>query len=134
LNDVIDIAPHLKHRRSKDCEHAHCTVDDEIADLACDDCGAQLDPWWFIRRAAKQPEFAQAELDRLEAIFDKRQREWESWVRIANAELARLSVEVQRLRDLKHDLRNERLVTADGVFTLGDVVARARRRRRSKQA
>lgn len=113
---IIEFAPRLAMRRASECAHAHVEVDEDAADLSCTDCGAALDPWWFIRGLA---EYEQHERDARQKQIDDHAR----WVATANETIARLTREVSELTAAKNRLWNEQVNGAP----LGTQVRRRRR-------
>lgn len=118
MNDVVDLVPLIRRKRSSTCEHLHCEVDDTIASCSCTDCGAELDPWWFLRALAARDESERRQLQ-------KQHDDHVAWVNSANATIERLNREIRELTAAKNRLWNEQL----NGEPLGSIARRSRRRR-----
>ena len=121
MSDVIDIGPRLTRKKQAACKHNNVEVDLAVASLTCTDCDGELDPWWYLRRWATAS-------DRELAEWSRAREEHERWVKVGNAEIAKLNAEIARLHEIKRDLGNEKV----GDKTLRAVAARARRRSRDQ--
>lgn len=53
-----------KYRLNK-CRHTHMTVDEDLAEVACDDCGEKLNPVAVLARFAREETRWQQECERL---------------------------------------------------------------------
>lgn len=129
MSDVIDIRPRLRARRAKTCKHACVTVDFEIASLTCDDCEAEIDPWWWIRKVAKDDIDLRESADRAVAAkyaeMEEAVRKHNAWVATANETIDRKNAEIRALYDTKNRLANE---VINGV-RVGSVTRRTRSRK-----
>jgi len=108
---ILDLIPMIRRRQKAGCEHLHVEVGDPEASLTCCDCGAELDPWQYIRTLANAPERWEEERAQYDAAWDKLVKEHEAW-------LARVNV--------KNRLSNEQI----GDARLGSLAARRRPRRK----
>lgn len=114
--DIIDFEPFLRRKRSSVCPHDEADVDDDLPSLTCRACGAELDPWWFLRRLAHEEIGLFEQMDRLDAHL-------RAAALRANAKIAALNAEIQRLTEIKNRLWNEQV---DGR-PLGTLTRRRRR-------
>lgn len=113
--ELLDLVPRLKRKLASECKHRYAEVDDEAASLTCVDCGAELDPWWYIRQLARDAD-ADAEERRVARAH------YEQWCAQANAKVARLQGEIAELTNAKNRLWNEQVNGAP----LGSQVRRRR--------
>lgn len=100
--EIIDIATRIKRKRAADCGHLNVEVDDNSASLSCGNCGAELDPWWFLRRMAHDEE-------RENAHWHAEHARITEWCAQANATMTRLQREISELTAAKNRLWNERV-------------------------
>ena len=58
IRAILEFAPHLKRKREREsaCTHENCEIDMNAAELSCADCGAEIDPWWYLRRLVQDGE------------------------------------------------------------------------------
>ncbi len=124
LADVLDLRPRIAQKRTATCEHLYVEVDENAADLSCADCGAALDPWWYIRTMAQAHE-------EVVAFRDGQQKHFDDWRAQANATVQRLGQEIAELVALKNKLWNER-GDATGGRPLGSLVRRHRPRKATR--
>lgn len=121
---VINIVPLIRQRQAQACKHAYVEVDDDAASLTCSACGAELDPWWFLRRMAHDEvrfRAYYAELDNEgKALIAKHN----AYLASANEAILRLNNEIGALVATKNRLWNESI---NGV-PLGSLARRRRRR------
>lgn len=125
MSDVVNLLPRIAARRRAMCSHDSSVIDYDVAELECADCGAPLDPWWVLRKMARD------DSDRVDRWIGQVMAESERIVAEANERIAnlnetirRLNAEVQSLSDAADRLRNETI----GGVRVGNVA----RRRRSK--
>jgi len=130
MNDVIDITPRLLLRSQKACKHEHVTVDEDVAELTCNDCGRALDPWWYIRKLANNGQEWRDYYARVHEQGKELIAKHEAWVVKANETIARLNSEINHLTNVKNTLQNTSVATPEGYARLGNV---ARRRRRGSR-
>lgn len=117
---VLDLRPAIQRKRSSECAHDYVEIDDTLPSLSCADCGAELDPWWYLRKRA-----AAAADERNE--WAEAARRFDGWIASTSATIARQHAEIARLTELKNRLWNESINGAP----LGSQVKRPRRRRTS---
>ena len=121
---VLDLAPLLRRKKASACKHRSASVDDESPSLTCDDCEAEIEPWWFIRRMAKESEVVRAEWDAVIADGEARMAEGNARISKLNEQITKLNTELVALQDLKNRLSNEQF----GGRLLGHIVKRPRQR------
>lgn len=119
LAPVLDLGPLLLRKRAAQCDHANADVHDAEQMLVCQDCGAEVDVWWWLRRLADEFEEERAEL------VDLRKR-YAAWRADITRRAEQLRQEIVDLQELRAQLRGEEI---DGV-TLGARLGVRRRRRR----
>ncbi len=109
MSDVIDMLPALRRKKRAECKHASASVDMSAASLTCDACDAELDPWWYLRQLAREPE-------RYQAWWDEQKAAHDAWLAKAQAFEVRtkerciaLQAEYERLVELKNRLWNEQI-------------------------
>lgn len=124
MSDVIDLRPRLRARKQKVCSHDTAIVSDDEATLECEDCGAALDPWWYLRRLAHDDANRRDATDKWIA---QRHAEYDAWWAKAKTDADRLAGEVNHLIATKDRLSNEMV----GGVHVGMAAARSRRRRRA---
>lgn len=115
MSGTIDLTAYIRRKRMSECTHEFVEVDDSAASLTCVECGAEIDPWWFLRNQA-------AHFEAQEAQRAKQREQYEAWCRNANEKAARLQSEIVQLTEQKNRLWNTQI---DGR-PLG-VIARRRR-------
>lgn len=127
MSNVLDIRPRLRAKRAKSCTHPCVSVDYTIASLTCDDCEAEIDPWWWIRKVAKDDVDLRESTDRAVAAkyaeMNEAVRKHNAWVATANETIERKNAEINRLYAAKNRLMNE---TVNGV-RVGSPKRRARK-------
>ena len=124
MSAILDLTSRLRRKKQAQCRHASCEVDDKAASLTCVDCGAEIDPWWFIRDQARHAEryaerFAEAERE-IAAKYD----EGNAKIAKQNETITRLNAEIQQLTSIKNELWNTRVEGQQ----LGLVASRRRKR------
>jgi len=107
-DDIIDLRPYIRRKQQLACSHQHVEVGHEgDASLACTDCGAEIDPWWFIRRLGDwEHRLKERHRDYIVA-YDTKVKEGEALVAKLNATIARLNGEISHLYDVRNRLSNE---------------------------
>lgn len=125
--DILDLKPLIRARAAAACTHEYVAVDMTSAELECVDCGAPLDPWWYIRKLAESDAAFRAHMAEMQSRFDAILLDGNAKIELLNAQIQRKNAEVCRLTDAWNDLANR--TTPDGKI-LGNV-ARKRRRRTS---
>ncbi len=118
MTDVIEFAPFLKRKKASECRHLTYVVGMKEASLTCQDCDADLDPWWVLRSLVERSE----ELEAADAARHARAmsafQEWEerckqamslheAWVSGANVRIEKLTSEINRLMAQKLRLAND---------------------------
>lgn len=108
-DDVIDLRPLIRARKASDCTHPYVSVSEIEASLTCDECDAELDPWWFIRKMANdQARWDKFTSDNQKASDDVVARHT-AWMAKANEDIARYNAEIQQLVSEKNRLWNEQI-------------------------
>jgi len=87
MSDILDLEVWIKRKRISDCTHAAADVDEAAASLTCQFCGVELDPWWFLRKMARDLSVAKFTLHQ------------------ANKEAKRLAEEIDELTRQRNNLR-----------------------------
>lgn len=116
-DEVIDLRPFIRRRELAKCEHLHVTIDDDYAELTCDDCERRLNPMKYLRRLADRWEYWERQNADLQAKFA------EEHDRLTRS-LRRLTDEVNALIETKNRLWNEQV----NGKPLGTLVKRPRSR------
>ncbi len=111
---VVDLALYIAKKRTTTCKHPSVEVDDTIMSLSCASCGAEIDPWWFLRQLAADELGARAR-------NQKRVDDFNAWVDRARATETRLRGEIAAT---KNRLWNEQI----NGRPLGTQVVKRRRR------
>ena len=130
-DDVIEFEPFLKRKRSAACDHPTYYVGMKEASIVCQDCDAELDPWWVLRslvlRSEEEAAAYAAFRERAQDAFvawqgrcREAERKHEAWVRQANEQIQKLTADKNRLMAEKLRLVND------------PEIARARASRRAK--
>jgi hypothetical protein len=114
---ILDLAPRLAKKKADACKHDCCEVDMDAAELSCTECGAELDPWWYLRRMARDEA---AEIKRKQDAIAR----FDAWCAQANAKSSKLTDEIAELLAVKNQLWN---TPVDGV-PLGSIAAKRNRR------
>lgn len=119
---IIDLNPVLRVRRQSACEHSSVIVDETLADLECEACGKQLNPyWWIAGLAAEWNEYAQRIADHEAEML----KQHEQNIAMMNHRADRLRLEIETLEAKKRQLMVEQI---NGQL-LGQQVKRWRRPR-----
>lgn len=109
MSDVIDMLPALRRKKRAECKHVSASVDMTAASLTCDACDAELDPWWYLRQLAREPERYQAWWDQQKAAH----QEWAAKTRAleerTKARCLAMQEECNRLVDLRNRLWSEQV-------------------------
>lgn len=124
---ILDLRPLLRRKKEKSCPHLHATVSMKAAELSCDDCGVDLDPWLFIRELCQHEEYMTSWRQEQERAVDAKIEEGYKIIARMNETITRLNTEISHLSDVKNKLYNER--TPDGRL-LGVVARRHRPRKK----
>jgi hypothetical protein len=106
MSDIIDIGPRLRAKRNKGCTHERASVDMKAASLTCNECDAEIDPWWWIRREAEK---ATSVIEEAERAAAAKIEECNSRIARANETIRRLGAEVDALMATKSRLQNEQV-------------------------
>jgi hypothetical protein len=125
--EILDLAPALRRKKAAQCKHRNALVSFEEASLVCDECGADLDPWSYLRMLANEREASHRQWEREQAERAEARKKFDAWVVEANAKIARWNDEIQALVDTKNKLWNER--APDGRTPIGMLVRRRRKRK-----
>ena len=119
---VIDLNPVLRVRRQSACEHSSVLVDETLADLECEACGKQLNPyWWIAGLAAQWNEHTQRIVDHEAKMLEQHKQN----IAMMNHRAERLRLEIETLEAKKRQLMAESV----GGQPLGRQVKRWRRPR-----
>lgn len=127
MTDVIDIKPFLKRKKERECEHHRVLVGMKSAELTCDECSAELDPWWYLRKLVEREEAWDACLAAQTKYLEDQRARGNAIITEMSERIARLTREVTRLQDTKNKLINE----SHNGRLLGAIVAHPRRKRRA---
>lgn len=107
-DDIIDLQPFIRRKQQLICAHQHTEVGNEgDASLTCSDCGAEIEPWWFIRRLAGWESRLKERHKEYQDACAKQRAEHEEWMARVNADRQRLADEVNHLIATKNALSNE---------------------------
>lgn len=127
--DLVDLNPLLRKRRQSTCEHPTVLVDETLADLECEECGKQVNPYWFIARIAEDWESDARALREYEAQIKEHeaaaQKQHEQNIASMNYRAERLRLEIETLEAKKCQLMAEQV----GGQALGQQVKRWKRPR-----
>ena len=127
-DDIVDLRPYIRRKQQLTCSHQHTEVGHEgDASLTCGDCGAEIDPWWFIRRLSDWETRLKERHREYTVAYEAKVKEGEALVAKLNAMISRLNDEIGHPYDVKNRLSNESI----NGQRLGAAAAR-RRRPRSK--
>jgi hypothetical protein len=124
---ILDLRPLLKRKIEDSCQHHYATVSMTAAELSCDNCGADLDPWTFIRNLCEHDELMTSWRQEQESAVDAKIEEGNKIIARMNDTITRLNAEISHLTDVKNKLWNEH--TPDGRL----LVDAARRHRPRKK-
>lgn len=117
---VIDLNPVLRIRRQSSCEHSSVLVDETLADLECEACGKQLNPYcWIAQLCAEWDAYATTIREHEERVG----KEHAQHVAGMNHRAERLRAEIETLEAKKRQLMAEEVRGAP----LGKQVKRWRR-------
>jgi len=120
MGKLLDLQPRLRLKLQASCSHQFVSVDMSAADLTCDECGAEIDPWWYLRDLAKRNDAHLAWHQKV--IDDVNQR-----VDAFNADIADMNDRIRKLNDEINRLNNRRLELAN--TTVNGIRVGSRRRR-----
>lgn len=111
--DIIDLRPRIAIRKLRDCVHLHVVVDLEATEIECEDCGAELDPWWVLREHARRYEAEAAWRAEMTAHYEAKQSridlELAAKTAAANVVITRLNEQVAVLTNALNRLVNEQV-------------------------
>lgn len=125
--NILDLRPLLQRKKESACEHRYATVSMTAAELSCQDCSADLDPWTFIRELCQHEEYITLWRLEQERGVDVKIEEGNKIIARMNETITRLNAEVSHLTDVKNKMYNER--TPDGR-QMGVVARRHRPRKK----
>ena len=103
---ILDLRPRLKARQQGQCAHPCVVVDYTAAEMECEDCGKPIDPWWFLRKMAREEMNLREET---EAECAKKRAECNEMIARANETVARLNADIRQLTDTRNRLMNEQV-------------------------
>lgn len=126
MSNILDIRPAIRRKQQAACAHRAVSVDDSARSMTCDDCDAEIDPWWYLRGLARDTEKLGEYRRSIEAACDDKIAQCNASIAERNATIVRLNAEVQALVATKNRLWNEQI---DGR-PLGAIMTRPRRRSR----
>lgn len=121
---VIDLGAYVAKKKQRDCQHLRVEVDDAAAELACLECGADLDVWWYMRRLASDEVEQVTRIKKYESEIDRLHKRAHALSVRYQAELDRQHEEIRRLIETKNRLWNEQIQGRP----LGSYVGKRRRR------
>lgn len=125
--ETIDLNPLLRRRRQAACDHPSVLIDASLADLECEVCGKQINPYWFIERLAEGWNEGAKRLEEYDARIKEHEakmiEQHERNISIMNARAAQLRADVQTLEAKRRQLMLEDV----GGKPLGVQVKRWRR-------
>ncbi len=98
---ILDLRPRLVAKKIRECRHAHLEIDDDPL-LQCADCGAEIDPYDYIRDLARFEKEHRAEQDAAH-------KRYLAWCAAANERVQRLQDEINALLAAKNRLWNEQV-------------------------
>lgn len=105
--DLLDLQPRIRERKASACEHMHIEVSLVEAELECVDCGANLDPWWYLRKLATDDAAQRAYDAEFRQIVQTHERTAKEALAKINADIVTVAAELNRLREIKSELCNE---------------------------
>lgn len=126
VSDILDIRPALRRKKQASCGHRSVSVDDAAASLTCDECEADIDPWWYLRQLALHNEKVTEYRRQVEVDCDAKMAECNAKIAKFNETVERLNAEIRQLNETKNRLWNEQI----GGRPLGMIVTHPRRRAR----
>lgn len=104
MSGVVDLNPLLRIRRQSSCAHSSIVIDETLADLECEACGKQLNPYiWIAQLCAEWDATATAIREYEERIG----KEHAQRVEMMNHRVARLQAEIETLEAKKRQLMAE---------------------------
>lgn len=124
---ILDLGPALLAKKHRECNHPYALVADNEASLTCNECGAELDPWWFLRRQANDEESWRKRYERYAKLEDTARANYEALCRRLQDKIDNLTAEVNSLIKERNRLWNM-AIPGDGR-PLGSVTRRPRKRR-----
>lgn len=127
MSDVLDLMPRLRKSQQDKCGHQRVTVHPTAAQLTCDDCELEIDPWWYIRAVADSFIDIDKRRDATEASITALLEEGNAKIDKLNETIMRLNGEVTRLTGVYNKLYNQQ--TPDGRLLGGAARARTRSKR-----
>lgn len=123
---ILDLRPLLRRKKESGCSHDYATVSMTAAELCCDDCGADLDPWTFLRELCKHDEQMISWRQEQERAVDAKIEEGNKIIADMNERIQRYNAQISHLVDVKNKLANERV----GDRRLEEVARRHRPRKK----
>lgn len=123
---MLDLGPALIAKKRSECKHPYALVDDVAASLTCSECGAELDPWTFLRKLAHDEELWRKRFERYRDLEAKAEAKYREHCASLDAKLKFQTDEINRLIETKNRLWNER-DPATGQ-PIGSLARRSRRR------
>jgi hypothetical protein len=106
---ILDLRPLLQRKKEVTCEHRYATVSMTAAELCCDECSADLDPWTFIRGLCEHEEHMISWRQEQERAVDAKIEEGNKVLARMNETITRLNAEISHLSDVRNKLWNERV-------------------------
>lgn len=101
---VIDLNPILRSRRQSACDHPSLLLDETLADLECESCGKQINPYWFIGQLmAEWDEYSK----RVQEHEDAMCKQHEQSIAMMNHRAERLQLDIDTLEAKKRQLMSE---------------------------
>ncbi len=68
ITNVVSLKEARNKYRADKCQHKHMTVDEDLNEVECDDCGAKLNPVAVLTRFAREESRWQREGERLREL------------------------------------------------------------------
>lgn len=100
---MLDLEAARLRRKKSACSHDSVEVDEVLASLTCTTCGAEVDPWGYLRRVAR---------DHQDVLVERQQvvDRFYEWQKHARAQIDRLQAEISNLIEIKNRLENEEVM------------------------
>lgn len=106
---ILDLRPLLQRKKETGCQHLCASVSMTTAELSCDDCGADLDPWLFLRDQCQRDEALISWRQEQERAVDAKIEEGNKIIADMNERIQRYNAQISHLVDVKNKLANERV-------------------------
>jgi Ser-tRNA(Ala) deacylase AlaX len=107
---VVDLVPRIRFAKQRTCKHLTASVAMTEASLTCDDCDAEIDPWWYLRvMAERSDDVARDQAERMaviEADYQKAYAQYAASVERMNADILEKNSRINHLNSLLTKLRN----------------------------